>query len=107
MAVRGGRIDQQPQTVTDSGVRRLTPTECERIQGFPDNYTLIDGGKRRPVEDDMRAYLRRARPDIAPEAIDRLAADGPRYRSLGNSMSIDVMAWIGRRLVRHLANAAN
>ena len=54
-------------------VRRLTPTECERLQGFPDGYTAI-------------TY--RGKP----------AADGPRYKALGNSMAVPVMAWIGRRI---------
>ncbi len=54
-------------------MRRLTPRECERLQGFPDDYTRIE-------------Y--RGRP----------AADGPRYRALGNSMAVPVMAWIGRRI---------
>ena len=54
-------------------VRRLTPRECERLQGFPDDYTLIT----------FRG---------------KLAADGPRYRALGNSMAVPVMAWIGRRI---------
>ena len=54
-------------------VRRLTPRECERLQGFPDDYTLITF---------------RGKP----------AADGPRYRALGNSMAVPVMAWIGRRI---------
>jgi DNA (cytosine-5)-methyltransferase 1 len=56
-----------------SAVRRLTPRECERLQGFPDDYTLIPwrGG---------------------------LASDGPRYRSLGNSMAVPVMRWIGQRI---------
>jgi DNA (cytosine-5)-methyltransferase 1 len=56
-----------------SAVRRLTPRECERLQGFPDNYTLIP-------------Y--RGKP----------AADGPRYKALGNSMAVPVMAFIGRRI---------
>jgi len=56
-------------------VRRLTPRECERLQGFPDDYTLIE-------------Y--RGKP----------AADGPRYRALGNSMAVPVMRWIGRRIDR-------
>lgn len=56
-----------------SMVRRLTPTECERLQGFPDGYTLVP-------------Y--RGKP----------AADGPRYQALGNSMAVPVMAWIGRRI---------
>jgi DNA (cytosine-5)-methyltransferase 1 len=54
-------------------VRRLTPRECERLQGFPDDFTLIP-------------Y--RGKP----------AADGPRYKALGNSMAVPVMAWIGRRI---------
>ena len=54
-------------------VRRLTPRECERLQGFPDDYTLI------PF---------RGRP----------ATDGHRYRALGNSMAVPCMAWIGKRI---------
>lgn len=56
-----------------SGVRRLTPRECERLQGFPDDYTLITF---------------RGKP----------ACDGPRYKALGNSMAVPVMAFIGRRI---------
>ena len=59
--------------VVASAVRRLTPRECERLQGFPDDYTLIP-------------Y--RGKP----------AADGPRYKALGNSMAVPCMAWIGRRI---------
>jgi DNA (cytosine-5)-methyltransferase 1 len=55
-------------------VRRLTPRECERLQGFPDDYTLV-------------------------EYRGKLAADGPRYRALGNSMAVPVMRWIGQRIV--------
>lgn len=58
---------------TSYAVRRLTPRECERLQGFPDDYTLIPF-KGKP------------------------AADGPRYRALGNSMAVPVMHWIGRRI---------
>ncbi len=54
-------------------VRRLTPVECERLQGFPDNYTNVP---------------HRGKP----------AADGPRYKALGNSMAVPVMHWIGRRI---------
>jgi DNA (cytosine-5)-methyltransferase 1 len=54
-------------------VRRLLPVECERLQGFPDNYTLIPhNGKP--------------------------AADGPRYKALGNSMAVNVMRFIGERI---------
>jgi len=54
-------------------VRRLTPRECERLQGFPDDYTLI------PYR-------------------NKLASDGPRYKALGNSMAVPVMRWIGQRI---------
>ena len=57
-------------------VRRLTPTECERLQGFPDNHTLIS----------WRGKLA----DQCP--------DGPRYKALGNSMAVPCMAWIGQRI---------
>jgi DNA (cytosine-5)-methyltransferase 1 len=50
-------------------VRRLTPMECERLQGFPDNYTNIPG-----------------------------ASDSPRYKALGNSMAVPVMKWLGERI---------
>ena len=56
-----------------SAVRRLTPRECERLQGFPDDYTLVP---------------HRNKP----------AADGPRYKALGNSMAVPVMRWIGERI---------
>lgn len=59
--------------VAASAVRRLTPRECERLQGFPDDYTLIPWRKGE-------------------------APDGPRYKALGNSMAVPVMAWIGRRI---------
>lgn len=60
--------------VTHSQVRRLTPRECERLQGFPDDYTDIPWRKK----------------DHVP--------DGPRYKALGNSMAVPVMAWIGARI---------
>jgi len=58
------------------GVRRLTPTECERLQGFPDDYTRIP--------------WRNKAADQCP--------DGNRYKALGNSMAVPVMAWIGSRI---------
>jgi DNA (cytosine-5)-methyltransferase 1 len=57
-------------------VRRLTPIECERLQGFPDNYTRI--------------------PYRNKEASD--CPDGPRYKAMGNSMAVPVMRWIGERI---------
>ena len=54
-------------------VRRLTPIECERLQGFPDGYTNVPFGKR-------------------------MASDAQRYHALGNSMAVPVMRWIGERI---------
>jgi DNA (cytosine-5)-methyltransferase 1 len=67
-----------PMQVVDEGlsVRRLTPTECERLQGFPDSYTQIP--------------WRNKEPENCP--------DGPRYKALGNSMAVPVMKWIGERI---------
>ena len=65
--------DNQPAVLTQMAVRRLTPRECERLQGFPDDYTLIPyRGKQ--------------------------AADGPRYKALGNSMHTGTMRWLGERI---------
>lgn len=58
----------------DLTVRRLTPRECERLQGFPDDYTDI------------------------PYRNKEHAPDGPRYKALGNSMAVPVMRWIGERI---------
>lgn len=66
-----GPTHSGPKIMQNMAVRRLTPTECERLQGFPDNYTNI------------------------PKA-----ADGNRYKALGNSMAVPVMKWIGERIER-------
>jgi len=71
-----GTVDAtKPDRVLDSSmaVRRLTPREYERLQGFPDDWTLIQYRKKP-------------------------AADGPRYKAIGNSMAVPVMRWIGLRL---------
>lgn len=58
-----------PLVASDSCVRKLTPLECERLQGFPDGWTDIEG-----------------------------ASDNARYKALGNSMAVPVMEWLGRRI---------
>ena len=68
-----GAQDNGMAAMTGAAVRRLTPKECERLQGFPDNYTLAE-------------Y--RGKP----------ASDGPRYKALGNSMAVPCMRWIGERI---------
>ena len=70
--------DQMPHVATPMAVRRLTPTECERLQGFPDNWSRIPW-KGKPE-------------DQCP--------DGPRYKACGNSMAVPVMRWIGEQIAR-------
>ena len=62
--------DNQIAFAKNMAVRKLTPIECERLQGFPDNYTNIKEN----------------------------CPDGPRYKALGNSMAVPVMKWIGKRI---------
>ncbi|EMJ2330185.1 phage N-6-adenine-methyltransferase [Enterobacter hormaechei] len=77
----GGRA--QERNIADfrtMAVRRLTPIECERLQGFPDNHTLIGWRGKDAAE----------------------CPDGPRYKAIGNSMAVPVMRWIGERIAAAL-----
>lgn len=65
-----------PIVAQSMSVRRLTPTECERLQGFHDGWTAIPW-KGKPASE---------------------CPDGPRYKALGNSMACNVMRWIGTRI---------
>jgi DNA (cytosine-5)-methyltransferase 1 len=65
-----------PMVQPAMAVRRLTPVECERLQGFPDNWSRISW-KGKPEEE---------------------CPDGPRYKACGNSMAVPVMRWIGERI---------
>jgi DNA (cytosine-5)-methyltransferase 1 len=78
-------------------VRRLTPRECERLQGFPDDYTLIPIGKRNKAaeEEEMRQYLRLTSQQWEDY---KWSADGPRYKALGNSWAVPCARWIGERI---------
>lgn len=74
-------VTQQRRSVTDvmTGkmvVRRLTPKECERLQGFPDDWTKIPY-RGKPADE---------------------CPDGPRYKAIGNSMAVPVMRWIFERM---------
>ncbi|BDV80319.1 hypothetical protein EH2252_p2_106 (plasmid) [Escherichia coli] len=84
----------------DGRMRRLTPVECERLQGFPDWHTLIPTEKRKKVNSDELAYLHNHYSDLSEEEAAMLAADGPRYKAIGNSMAIPVMRWIGDRITK-------
>lgn len=86
----GVALPSQPMYTLDQGsqhavctqhnlaVRRLTPIECERLQGFPDGWTAV------------------------PFRRKDVAADGNRYKAIGNSMAVPVMRWIGHRIALHL-----
>ena len=67
---------RSPGLLQGSAVRRLTPRECERLQGFPDDYTQIPWRGKAPED----------------------CPDGPRYKALGNSMAVPCMYWIGQRI---------
>ena len=76
-ASQGG--GDKPHVLAAMQVRRLTPVECERLQGFPDNYTAI------------------------PWRGKSESPDGPRYKALGNSWAVPVVRWIGERINRAIA----
>ncbi|MBG6148100.1 site-specific DNA-cytosine methylase [Labrenzia sp. EL_142] len=72
----GSLDDRETYVVDETGVRRLTPLECERLQGFPDDFTRIPWRGR----------------------VAELCPDGPRYKAIGNSMAVNVMHWLGERI---------
>ena len=74
--LRGGAGGRHDGVMQASAVRRLTPVECERLQGFPDDYTQIPW-RNKPAAS---------------------CPDGPRYKAMGNSMAVPVMRWIGERI---------
>lgn len=69
-------VATEPIAMADMIIRRLTPLECERLQGFPDNHTRIPY-RGKPADE---------------------CPDGPRYKAIGNSMAVPVMRWIGERI---------
>lgn len=74
----GGSGGANPPAISNKHqVRRLTPTECHRLQGFPDGHCDIPWRGK----------------DVSP--------DGPQYKALGNSMAVPVMRWIGERIKQH------
>lgn len=77
MGTSGSPINSAgPQVMAGMSVRRLTPRECERLQGFPDDWTLIPWRKKPASE----------------------CPDGPRYKALGNSWAVPCARWIGARI---------
>jgi DNA (cytosine-5)-methyltransferase 1 len=83
-------------------VRRITPVEAERLQGMPDNHTLIPVHKMKRLVDDEIAYLKHHCPDITDDMIFKMAKDGPRHKAIGNSMAVPVMRWLMTRILTEL-----
>jgi DNA (cytosine-5)-methyltransferase 1 len=87
-------------------VRRLTPVECELLQGLPRNYTLIrypEGRSRLKPEvlKEVLAYLNDTTERVWTEAeVKELCADSHRYRAIGNGWAVHCVRWIGERLLR-------
>lgn len=85
---------------THSAVRRLTPTECERLQGFEDDYTLIPWRTWQEAARKGTSYegllLERGMTLRGPSIEE--CPDGPRYKAIGNSKAVPVVRWIGRRI---------
>ena len=78
-----GQLENSTVTMiqqSGSAVRRLTPRECERLQGFPDDHTMIPW-RGKPTDE---------------------CPDGPRYKAIGNSKAVPVVRWIGRRIKQQL-----
>lgn len=128
----GGGGGDKPHALTETAVRRLTPRECDRLQGFPDDYSravmtrtrlaekprdkwlrkrgeivrpasgMVVADQWRVVDADEALYLAAAGYRVEQRAngnwYTTAAADGPCYKTLGNSMAGPVMAWIGRRI---------
>lgn len=88
-------------------VRRLSVTECERLQGYPDGHTLIEVNKRRTVVEDEARYLLAKGAHVALDNQGRwrtnAAADGPRYKALGNAWAVACVRPIALGIMRGLA----
>lgn len=101
----GGKAGQGYPAVLDVPemvVRRLLPTECEALQGFPRNFTFIPVGKFKRMTPDELAYARLQRPDLPDYDLQCMAKDGSRYKALGNSMAVPVMRWLMEQITAAL-----
>jgi DNA (cytosine-5)-methyltransferase 1 len=85
--------------------RRLLPQECERLQGLPSGYTRI------PLRHYAQKRVSRSRPEDVWEPTETgwmlMAADGPRYTAIGNTMAVPCLVWIGKRLLAELSKSGN
>ena len=112
--LRSGNMRNNSNPVTEadmlvggSKVRRLIPRECERLQGMPDDYTLIpwDGWRKLDADEtpeqciDDGMDVRQAKKSKTWYVRD---ADGPRYKAIGNSKAVPCVRWIGRRILKQI-----
>ena len=99
----------KPHVMTGMAVRRLTPRECERLQGFPDDYTRIPSQKGwRDLDacetpEGLMAEGFEVKQNKKTGRWRVRDADGPRYKAVGNSWAVPCVAWIGERIHQQLA----
>ena len=87
--------DMAPHVSIGHGIRRLTPVECERLQGFPDGWT--ESSWEHPSPDYIAECARKG---IVPESyVIKQMSDSARYRQMGNAVAVPVVEWLGRRIV--------
>lgn len=96
----GGRRQEMNIATESWAVRRLTPIETSRLQGFPDTYAHIPRRSRKIEPDESAHYISHGIEcwRDGEQWFTKAAADGPIYRSHGNSMAVPVMRWIGERI---------
>lgn len=103
LKVSGGKPGQgYPAALHGAAVRRLTPGECERLQGFPENYTRIAGNGWRAMDaSETPEECRELGMEVRQTKNGKWRVndpDGPRYKALGNSFAVPVVRWIGKRI---------
>ena len=96
--------NRTPALLHGMAVRRLTPIECERLQGFPDGYTDIpyisyQAAQKRAIKKGISLSEELESMGHIPMKVgDKSTPDGSRYKALGNSMAVPVMQWIGKQI---------
>jgi DNA (cytosine-5)-methyltransferase 1 len=100
-----------PAIVTEWAVRRLTVVETERLQGYPDGWTMIEFGSRRTVDEDEAEYLAAHGAHIVRDNQGRLrtnfAADGPRYKAIGNAWAFPCIRPVALAIMAHFERAGS
>ena len=94
-ALRGPNGTDNMLVKATHGVRRLTPVECERLQGFPDEWTAA--GWVHPSPEYIAECARKGQ--VPERYVVRAMSDSTRYRQMGNAVAVPVAEWLGRRIV--------